>query len=119
MAFAHPALIQLFVQAAKQIHSGAGWFNRAREFPSTRHAELPIAIRVNGRYHDVGSFAADVANLSRIVTLHNLVLTTGKDPGGNLVMDATARTYRYLDLNELAEVRKARADAAKASGARK
>ena len=83
------------------------------------YAVLPIAVRVTGRFHDIGAFTADVANLSRIVTLHNLVLTTGKDPGGNLVMDATARTYRYLDLNELAEVRKARADAAKASGARK
>ena len=65
------------------------------------YAELPIAIKVTGRYHDIGSFAADVANLSRIVTLHNMSITAGKDPGGALSMEATARTYRYLDANEI------------------
>jgi type IV pilus assembly protein PilO len=65
------------------------------------YAELPISIKVTGRYHDIGSFAADVANLSRIVTLHNMSITTGKDPGGTLSMEATARTYRYLDSNEI------------------
>lgn len=81
------------------------------------YAELPIAIRVSGRYHDVGSFAADVANLSRIVTLQNLTITpTGaRDTGGTLAMDATARTYRYLDATEIAGQRKA----AKAPGAPK
>jgi type IV pilus assembly protein PilO len=85
------------------------------------YAVLPITLRVSGRYHDIGAFTADVANLSRIVTLHNLSLTSAKDAGNNtLVMDATARTYRYLDTTELAEVRKSRADAAKANaGARK
>ena len=82
------------------------------------YAELPISIRVTGRYHDIGSFAADVANLSRIVTLHNMVLTTQpKDTSGKLTMEATARTYRYLDVNEIAEIRKAKAD--KAKGAKK
>ncbi|MEO8922272.1 MAG: type 4a pilus biogenesis protein PilO [Caldimonas sp.] len=81
------------------------------------YAELPIAIRVSGRYHDIGSFAADIANLSRIVTLHNMVLTTGKDTSGILSMEATARTYRYLDSNELEEMRR---DTAKAkAGAKK
>ncbi|HEU4459180.1 MAG TPA: type 4a pilus biogenesis protein PilO, partial [Methylibium sp.] len=61
------------------------------------YAELPITIRVTGRYHDIGSFAADVANLSRIVTLHNMNIGSGKDQGGVLSMEATARTYRYLD----------------------
>jgi type IV pilus assembly protein PilO len=70
------------------------------------YAELPIAIRVSGRYHDIGSFAADIANLSRIVTLHNLVIATGKDTSGTLSMEATARTYRYLDAAELEEIRK-------------
>ena len=71
------------------------------------YAELPIAIRVSGRYHDIGSFAADVANLSRIVTLHNLsISTSGKDASGALTMEATARTYRYLDPLELEEIRK-------------
>ena len=68
------------------------------------YAELPIAVRVTGRYHDVGAFAADIANLSRIVTLNNLSLVPGKD--GNLVMDATAKTFRYLDSEEVALQRK-------------
>jgi len=82
------------------------------------YAELPISIRVTGRYHDIGAFAADVANLSRIVTLHNMVITYagGKDATGLLGMDATARTYRYLDPNEVTAQRQA---AAKAAGAKK
>jgi type IV pilus assembly protein PilO len=73
------------------------------------YAELPISIRVTGRYHDIGSFTADVANLSRIVTLHNLVIASAatKEAAGNLAMDATARTYRYLDPNEIAQQRAA------------
>ena len=69
------------------------------------YAELPIAIRVTGRYHDVGSFAADVANLSRIVTLQNLTIVpvSNAPVSGTLAMDATARTYRYLDAAEIAE----------------
>jgi type IV pilus assembly protein PilO len=75
------------------------------------YAELPISIRVSGRYHDIGSFAADVANLSRIVTLHNMTITTvgGPNPTGALGMEATARTYRYLDASELEANRKAAA----------
>jgi type IV pilus assembly protein PilO len=83
------------------------------------YAELPITVRVTGRYHDIGSFAADVANLSRIVTLHNLSIAplAVKDAApGVLVMEATARTYRYLDANEVAEQKKA---ATKAAGAKK
>ena len=86
------------------------------------YAELPITIRVSGRYHDIGSFAADVANLSRIVTLQNLSIAPvpARDGGtGTLAMDATARTYRYLDENELAEQRKAAAAAKAAAGAKK
>jgi type IV pilus assembly protein PilO len=64
------------------------------------YAELPIAVRVNGRFHDIGSFAADVANLSRIVTLNNISIVPGRD--GALTMDATARTFRYLDKDEIA-----------------
>ena len=75
------------------------------------YAELPIAIRVSGRYHDIGSFAADIANLSRIVTLHDLRMASGKDANGPLSMEATARTYRYLDSNELEEIRKTAAKA--------
>lgn len=78
------------------------------------YAELPIAIRVSGRYHDIGAFAADVANLSRIVTLNNISIAPlpGKDAGGLLAMDATARTYRYLDPNEVQEQKKTAAAAA-------
>ena len=76
------------------------------------YAVLPIALRVTGRFHDIGAFTADVANLSRIVTLHNLTLSPiAKDTSGNLTMDAVARTYRYLDSEELAVVRKARLEA--------
>ena len=76
------------------------------------YAELPISIRVSGRYHDIGSFASDVANLSRIVTLHDLSIGA-PTPAGTLSMDAVARTYRYLDQNEVAEQQK-RVGAAKA-----
>ena len=69
------------------------------------YAELPISVRVTGRYHDIGAFAADIANLSRIVTLNNLTLTPGKD--GMLTMDTTAKTFRYLDPDEVALQRKA------------
>jgi len=73
------------------------------------YAELPIAIKVSGRYHDLGSFAADVANLSRIVTLQNINISPqlGKESTAGLVMEATARTYRYLDTTEIAEQRSA------------
>lgn len=83
------------------------------------YAELPIAIKVSGRYHDIGNFAADVANLSRIVTLHGLTISASKDKdaGGALSMDATAHTYRYLDANEVAEQKAAAAKAA--AGAKK
>jgi len=74
------------------------------------YAELPIGIRVTGRFHDIGAFAADIANLSRIVTLHNIVILPAmkdaKDSGA-LAMEATARTYRYLDPSEVAEVKRA------------
>lgn len=79
------------------------------------YAELPIALRVSGRYHDIGNFAADVANLSRIVTLHGITINAPKEAGGLLAMDATARTYRYLDANEVSEQKAA---AAKAAGAK-
>ncbi|MES3012111.1 MAG: type 4a pilus biogenesis protein PilO [Pseudomonadota bacterium] len=83
------------------------------------YAELPIAIRVSGRYHDMGAFAGDIANLSRIVTLHNLNISAApRDASGTLAMEATARTYRYLDQTELEEVRKKAAAAAK-PGAKK
>lgn len=69
------------------------------------YAELPIAVRVTGRYHDLGAFAADIANLSRIVTLNNMTLAPARD--GMLSMDTTAKTFRYLDPEEVASQRKA------------
>ena len=78
------------------------------------YAELPISIRVAGRYHDIGAFTADIANLSRIVTLHDMNITGAREPGAPLTMEATARTYRYLDAAELEEQRRA-ASAARAA----
>lgn len=69
------------------------------------YAELPIAVRVTGRYHDVGSFASDIANLSRIVTLNNMQVVPARD--GTLAMDAIAKTFRYLDKDEVESQRKA------------
>ncbi len=71
------------------------------------YAELPIAVKVSGKYHDLGAFASDIANLPRIVTLNNVNVQAGK--GGSLTFDATAKTYRYLDPEELAAQRAAKA----------
>lgn len=79
------------------------------------YAELPIALKVTGRYHDIGSFASDVAHLSRIVTLNNLsVVPTSKDgKSDTLVLEATAKTFRYLDPEEVAAQRQAQQDKGK------
>ena len=74
------------------------------------YVQLPITIRVTGNYHDLGRFASDTAQLPRIVTLNNIAIT--QSPTGNLVMDATAFTYRYLDDEELLKNRKAAKDKA-------
>src|SRR5512144_584216 len=68
------------------------------------YAELPIQIRVTGSYHDMGAFASDVAQLSRIVTLNNLAIQNDKN---GLSMEAVAKTFRYLDEDELAAQKKA------------
>lgn len=75
------------------------------------YAELPIALKITGRYHDMGAFASDIANLSRIVTLNNLVISSAKE--GALTLDATAKTFRYLDGNEISAQRKAAVKPAK------
>ena len=87
-------LFELFKPAAS---------DTVREF----YAELPIQVRVIGNYHDMGAFASDVGQLSRIVTLNDVSLVAGKD--GNLTMDATARTFRYLNDDEVSAQRKAAA----------
>ena len=70
------------------------------------YAELPIAVRVTGSYHDMGAFASDIAHLSRIVTLNNISIASDTK-SSSLTMDATARTFRYLDLEEVQTQRKA------------
>jgi len=79
----------------------------AKEF----YSELPIQLKVIGTYHDMGAFASDVGQLSRIVTLNDVGMEAGKD--GILTMEATARTFRYLDDEELAAQRKAQQAARK------
>lgn len=69
------------------------------------YAELPISLRVTGRYHDIGSFASDISNLSRIVTINNMSIAPGRD--GTLSMEAIAKTFRYLDAEEVNAQRKA------------
>jgi len=85
----------------------------AQEIRRDFYAELPISIKVTGSYHDIGAFASDIGKLSRIVTLENISLASaGK--GGGLALDALAKTFRYLDDEELAQQR--RAAAAKKGG---
>lgn len=77
----------------------------SQESMSDFYAELPITLKVSGNYHDMGAFASDVAQLPRIVTLNDLSISAAKD--GSLTMDAIAKTYRYLDEDELARQKKA------------
>jgi type IV pilus assembly protein PilO len=76
------------------------------------YAELPINVKVTGNYHDMGAFASDIGQLPRIVTLNDINLNVGKD--GTLTMDTVAKTFRYLDDEEVATQRAA-AKAAKAA----
>lgn len=68
------------------------------------YAELPIAVKINGSYHDFGAFAADIAKLPRIVTLNNISIAPAKE--GVLSLDATTKTFRYLDEEEIARQKK-------------
>jgi len=72
------------------------------------YAELPISVRVTGSYHDMGAFASDVAQLPRIVTLNDIAIANDK---GTLTMDAVAKTFRYLDEDEVARQRRSAKDA--------
>lgn len=74
------------------------------------YAELPITVRVTGSYHDIGAFASDIAQLPRIVTLNNINIAPGTK--GDLVLDATAKTFRHLDEEEVAKQKEAAALAA-------
>jgi len=89
-----------------------------RESMSEFYAELPITIKLTGKYHDIGAFASDVSQLSRIVTLNDIALVPNKE--GDVVLDAVAKTFRYLDESEIAAQRKAARDATAAKkGGRK
>ena len=72
------------------------------------YAELPISVKVTGSYHDMGAFASDVAQLPRIVTLNDIAIANDK---GTLIMDAVAKTFRYLDEDEVARQRRSAKDA--------
>lgn len=75
-------------------------FRPGSESRADFYATLPITIKVNGGYHDLGNFVSDIARLPRVVTIHDIGLTPTKP--GRLTMDATVRTYRYLDDSEMA-----------------
>jgi type IV pilus assembly protein PilO len=74
-------------------------FRPGSEVMTDFYATLPVAIKVDGGYHDLGNFVSDIAKLPRIVTIHDINLEPGKN--GKLVMNATIRTYRYLDESEM------------------
>lgn len=82
------------------------------------YAELPISVKVTGKYHDIAHFSSDVAGLSRIVTLNNIVInpstSTAKDKEGKLVLETTAKTFRYLDEEEVRLQLKNKAESKKA-----
>lgn len=92
-------------------------FKPGKETMKDFYAELPITLKITGTYHDLGAFSADVAKLSRIVSLTNIAVVP--DKGSQLKMDATAMTYRYLDEEELSAQRRAKAAQDKAKGGAK
>ena len=77
------------------------------------YAELPVDLRVTGNYHDIGAFISDVSQLSRIVTLNDIAIVNKDPKDGVLTMEAVAKTFRYLDDEEVSKQRKAK-EAAKA-----
>jgi len=76
-------------------------FRPGAEVAKDFYAELPVTVKINGSYHDIGAFAADIARLPRIVTLNGISVTPIK--GGDLTLDATVKTFRYLDEDEIAQ----------------
>ena len=85
----------------------------AQERMADFYAELPINVKITGNYHDMGAFASDVAQLPRIVTLNDINIVNDK---GTLTMDAVAKTFRYLDEEEVAKQRAKAKEAAKGKG---
>lgn len=86
-------------------------FKPGEEVKTSEFVEQPISIKVTGNYHDLASFVSDVAQLSRIVTLGDIHLAPAKD--GQLIMEATIKTYRVLDEAELQAIKQAEANARK------
>jgi len=78
-------------------------FRPGNEVPTGVFTEQPITIKVTGTYDDLGKFASDISMMPRIVTLNDITITPGT---AGLVMDATAKTYRYLDEAELSAQKK-------------
>ena len=76
------------------------------------YAELPVTVKINGSYHDIGAFAADIAKLPRIVTLNNIVLAPVKDSSA-LTLDAVVKTFRYLDESEISQQKRPESGRAK------
>lgn len=72
-------------------------FKPEAEVPKDFYAELPVTIRVTGRYHEFGAFISGVAALPRIVTLHDITIKPGAGKASRLTMEVTAKTYRYLE----------------------
>ena len=71
------------------------------------YAELPVNVRVTGTYHDMGQFASDIAQLSRIVTLNDISINLAGKDGSVLAMDTSAKTFRYLDDEEVSKQKRA------------
>lgn len=93
-------------------------FKPGQEQVKDFYAELPVTVKINGGYHDFGAFAADIAKLPRIVTLNNIAIAPVKE-GGQLTLDATTKTFRYLDEEEVARQKKSEQDKKAAQGAKK
>jgi type IV pilus assembly protein PilO len=96
-------------------------FQPGQEVKKDFYAELPIKITLTGSYHDFGAFVSGIAALPRIVTLHDIQIAPVEKTSGfdQLQLDLTAKTYRYLDDDEIAaaEAEKRKADQAKRHGA--
>jgi len=93
-------------------------FKPGQEALKEFYAELPVSVKLTGNYHDLGAFAEDIGRLPRIVTLNNIAIAPQKD--GSLSMEAIAKTFRYLDEEEVAKQKKAAQEAAKkAAGGKK
>ncbi len=104
-----PSKSEMDALLADITHAGLGrslqfeYFKPGQPVVKDYYAEQPIDIRVTGNYHDIGQFSSDIANLPRIVTLNNLAVVSAKD--GNLTLDTIAKTFRYLDPDEVAQQR--------------